>query len=58
MSRRRSIELGGIERGNFFRLIADVWIDGRSLAAALIQAGLGRPYAGGKRQGWCDADAR
>ena len=27
--------------------------DGRDLAAALIAAGLARPYAGDKRQSWC-----
>ena len=28
---------------------------GRDLAEALIAAGLGRPYEGGKREGWCHA---
>ena len=28
--------------------------DGRDLATALIEAGLGRPYDGGRRAGWCD----
>jgi endonuclease YncB( thermonuclease family) len=27
--------------------------DGRSLARALIDAGLARPYTGGPRRGWC-----
>lgn len=27
--------------------------DGRDLASALIEAGLGRPYDGGARTGWC-----
>ena len=27
--------------------------DGSDLAVRLIQAGLGRPYEGGKREGWC-----
>lgn len=27
--------------------------DGRDLASALIEAGLGRPYDGGARRGWC-----
>ena len=30
-----------------------VMADGRDLAAMLIAAGLGRPYEGGKRPGWC-----
>ena len=36
------------------RVIADLVVDGRSLAAALIAAGYGRVYDGGKRAGWCE----
>lgn len=36
------------------RVVADVVVDGRSLAAALLEAGLARPYDGGRRAGWCD----
>ena len=35
------------------RLLANVMIDGEDLGAALIAEGLGRPYFGGKRNGWC-----
>jgi len=36
------------------RRIADVYLpDGRSLAAVIIQQGLGRPYEGGRRRSWC-----
>ena len=35
------------------RVVADVVLDGKSLAAALIERGLGRPYDGGRRKGWC-----
>jgi endonuclease YncB( thermonuclease family) len=28
--------------------------DGRDLAAALLDAGLARPYDGGRKAGWCD----
>ncbi len=36
------------------RVIARVLTeDGEDLVAALINAGHGRPYSGGKRQGWC-----
>ncbi|WP_353981673.1 thermonuclease family protein [Salinicola endophyticus] len=48
------IELKEIDRGKYFRLVAKVVADGQDLATALIAAGLGRPYQGGTRQGWCD----
>ena len=48
-----TLVLTNVERGKFFRYIADVRIDGRSLAEALIESGLGRVYNGGKRQPWC-----
>ena len=35
------------------RVLADLILDGRSLSAALIAAGYGRPYDGGRRPGWC-----
>ena len=35
------------------RVVADVVIDGKSLAATLIERGLGRPYSGRRREGWC-----
>ena len=35
------------------RVIAEVVIDGKSLSATLIENGLGRPYGGGRRKGWC-----
>lgn len=35
------------------RVIANMVLDGQTLSAMLIAAGLGRPYSGGKRQGWC-----
>lgn len=37
------------------RVIADLIVDGRSLAVSLIVAGHGRPYDGGRRDGWCPA---
>lgn len=50
----RLVELRNIERGKYFRLLADVYVDGLSLADLLISAGHARPYDGGRRDGWCD----
>ncbi|MGO1121263.1 thermonuclease family protein [Rhodovibrionaceae bacterium A322] len=36
------------------RVLADLEVDGKSATRLLIDAGLARPYDGGKRQGWCD----
>jgi micrococcal nuclease len=47
------IELRNIQRGKYFRLLADVFVDGQSLATQLIGAGHARAYDGGHRQGWC-----
>ena len=38
------------------RVIADLIVDGQSLAALLLDAGHGRPYGGGKRESWCGED--
>jgi micrococcal nuclease len=47
------IELRDIKRGKYFRLLANVFVDGKNLAKELIKAGHGRAYDGGKRSGWC-----
>jgi len=52
------IELRDIQRGKYFRILANVYIDGENLAQALIQARHGRPYKGGSRVGWCHKNTR
>lgn len=47
------VELRNMHRGKYFRIVAEVRIDGLDLAAILINQGLGRPYRGGRRYGWC-----
>ena len=47
------IELRNMQRGKYFRIIADVYVDGKSLTDMHIAAGTARPYSGGKREGWC-----
>lgn len=47
------VELRNIERGKYFRILADVYADGESLADGLIESGNARAYDGGKRLGWC-----
>ncbi|OLO05096.1 thermonuclease family protein [Salinicola socius] len=49
------IELEELERGKYFRIAARVMIAGEDLATELVAAGLGRPYQGGHRAGWCES---
>jgi len=49
------IELRNIKRGKYFRILAEVYVDGLNLADALIKAKHARPYEGGKRAGWCQS---
>jgi endonuclease YncB( thermonuclease family) len=36
------------------RVLSDVGAGGRDVGAAMLQAGLARPYEGGARGGWCN----
>ncbi|OED40293.1 nuclease [Endozoicomonas sp. (ex Bugula neritina AB1)] len=49
-----TIELRNMMRGKYFRIIADVYIDGKPLKEIHFDAGTARAYSGGKREGWCD----
>jgi len=43
-----------LERGKYFRIAADVIVDGESLADMLIEAGMAVRYDGGKKtHKWC-----
>jgi endonuclease YncB( thermonuclease family) len=46
------IELKNMCRGKYFRIVADVYIDGKSLASELIKAKLAKPYDGGTKPKW------
>ena len=43
-----------MQRGKYFRILANVMIDGQSLGDDLVRNMLARKYDGGKRSGWCD----
>ncbi len=48
------VVLVNIEKGKYYRVVADIRAaDGTYLSQALMAAGLGRPYTGGKRISWC-----
>lgn len=49
-----TIELRHMKRGKYFRIVADVYVDGRNLADELVRSGLAVPYDGGtKLKDWC-----
>lgn len=50
----KTIELRNLRRDKYFRILADVCIDGEPLADQLISSGVGYRYEGGKKQGWCE----
>ena len=53
----KRIDLENIERGKYFRIIADIKIDGKSLTRYLLKNGLAYSYDGGKKKktNWCNS---
>lgn len=49
-----TVELRQIERGSFFRVIAEVWVDGVNVGDEMLEAGHAVPYEPGQGgQQWC-----
>ena len=48
---KTKIVLSGTDR--YGRRLATLFIDGRNIASTMIAEGYARPYAGGRRKGWC-----
>jgi micrococcal nuclease len=49
------ITLKNMERGKYFRIAADVIVDGESLADMLVEAGMAVRYGSGKKtHKWCE----
>ncbi len=53
----KRIDLTNIQRGKYFRIVADVMIDGKSLSFYLLKNGLAVNYDGGtkKKMNWCQS---
>ena len=47
------ITLHNLQRDKYFRILADVKVDGALLSTALMNAGLAYEYHGGTKQSWC-----
>ncbi len=52
LAEAKVVELRNIRRGKYFRLVADVYADGRNISSILINSGLAHPYDGGTRSSW------
>jgi len=51
----KSIEFKNLQWDKYGgRILVDVEIDGKNYADQVIEAGLARPYFGGKKESWCD----
>jgi micrococcal nuclease len=52
----KKITLNNMKRGKYFRIAADIIVDGESLADLLVEAGMAVKYDGGKKKKvWCDS---
>lgn len=51
----RRIELRQIDRGKYFRLLAEIWIEDQNIGQGLVTQGLAAAYQGGPRPVWCQA---
>ncbi|MFI4912084.1 MAG: thermonuclease family protein [Sedimentisphaeraceae bacterium JB056] len=47
-----TVELKNIDRGKYFRILADVYVDKENLSEMMLKAGLANPYDGGTKQSW------
>jgi len=49
----KSVELRNLRRDKYFRLLADVCVDGQALSELLMANGLAYRYEGGRKESWC-----
>lgn len=54
----KKIELRNMQRGKYFRIIADVYADGESIAKRLIAENLAYEYYGGTKISWCNPELK
>jgi len=54
LAKAKDIKLTNPQRGKYFRIVANVTIDGISLAQELLDNKLAYSYDGGKKLSWCN----
>lgn len=60
MKNAKTIELRNVDRDKYFRVLAEVWVDGKSVGDVLVKNKLALPYNGGRKPAsadWCKKDA-
>ncbi len=58
LSKARRIDLINVEKDKYFRILADVMVDGRNLKEVLLKNRLAYQYDGGtkEKRNWCNLD--
>jgi len=54
LANSKEIKLTKLQRGKYFRVVADVMIDGVSLEKELLENKLAYKFTGGKKSSWCN----
>ena len=54
LSNAKEIKLTNLQRGKYFRVVANVVVDGVSLERELLDNKLAYEYSGGKKLSWCE----
>ena len=54
LANAKEIKLNNLQRGKYFRVVANVIVDGVSLEQELLDNELAYKYTGGKKSSWCD----
>ena len=58
LKKAKRIDLEDVSRGSFFRVVADIRFDGKSLSQYLLTNGLAYPYKKGTKRDWCKPTQR
>ena len=54
LANAKEIKLNHLQRGKYFRVVANVMVDGVSLEKELLENKLAYKYTGGKKSSWCN----
>jgi micrococcal nuclease len=53
LANAKEIKLTNLQRGKYFRVVANILVDGVSLEQGLLDNELAYEYSGGKKLSWC-----